>query len=381
MASLTETIAANNQAPTEGVDIAGNLSKGLQTGMQLATAKDQVEAKKLQLEEDRYKVDQMKFQAFDSMMKNLNRMNPVVAKQMSKNFKNRFQQYGFDPAIVDITLADPQFGRTYQNLSDIYAGKITGDKGALGDVVSSLADAGLLSEGLAAIKDAADNERSNKQLAQQNTQFYAGLKNAKDIAAMGIDKAQAVADKDVAKEFRKESRNLDDDLKKADDLMILVTKAKERFDEYSKDSVGGTGPLVTLGGTTSIANSKTQALKSTFSALSLDTLSKMFQGMSKLADTNAERARFESAQPSLTNDDAVNEQILNDMMDNAKRMRDKVLEAKRNLNESIGPAQSSSQRPQESQAVIDFKKYLETTKGSPEAKKKALDAFIKKNGG
>lgn len=47
--SLTEILAANNQAPTQGVDVAGNISSGVQAGMQLASAADQLEANKTKL--------------------------------------------------------------------------------------------------------------------------------------------------------------------------------------------------------------------------------------------------------------------------------------------------------------------------------------------
>lgn len=361
-----------DKAPTEGVDIAGNLSKGLQTGMQLATAKDQIEANKLKLEEDRYKVDQMKFQAFDSMMKNLNRMNPTVAKQMSKNFKNRFQQYGFDPTIVDVTLADPQFGRAYQNMAELYSGKLLSDKQSLAQAVQSFNDAGMFTEGIAAMKDATDNERSNKQLAQQNTQFYAGLKNAKDIAAMGIDKAQAVADKDIAKEKRKEAKQINEDLFKVDETMANLSKAKTQLEKYTDSTWMGTGPIATGFGSKKFVDQKTEALNTAFNTISLKALTEMFSGMSKAVDTEAERRAFQSTQPDTLLDDKTNMDLIDERIAAAQRMRTKLLNAQ---------SQYQTGAPAESQAVIDFKKYLETTKASPEAKQKALDAFIKKNGG
>lgn len=381
MASFTETIAANNQAPTEGVDIAGNLSKGLQTGMQLASVKDQLESQKMKLADQKIELLTKQATAMTNRTKSaMFAQSPAAFESIMKSneaYANSINM-PYNSEALRAAWKDPNLRLAAQKeINNVLAGGILQNPQAVVDFYGEQSPIIL-----DYLQNATYANAQNKIKNDQATKIEAmGNASNERVAAMGINKTQATADKEVAKEYRKESRNLDDDLKKADDLMLLVTKAKDRFDEYSKDSIGGTGPLVTLGGTTSIANSKTQALKSTFSALSLDTLSKMFQGMSKLADTNAERARFESAQPSLTNDDAVNEQILNDMMDNAKRMRDKVLEARRNLNESIGPAQSSSQRPQESQAVIDFKKYLQTAKGSPEAKQKALDAFIKKNGG
>lgn len=227
MASFTQAVALNNQAPTEGVDISGSVAKGLQTGMQLATAQEQVQSQKLKLEEDKIKLDQAKFQSFDNMMKTLNRAaNPAIAKQLAKGMKNRFQQLGFDPSIIDITVSDPNFGRVYQNISDSISGKILNDKEALAEAVQSFQDAGMFTEGMNVIQNSMTRQQGDKQLAQQDRQFYANMQNQKDIAAMGIAKEQRTVGRAEAAVQRKEVQDLSKRLE-ADSVPEIVTTLKQ----------------------------------------------------------------------------------------------------------------------------------------------------------
>lgn len=53
MASLTEVLAAGNAPPIEDVNIAGNLNEGLKAGMNLATAKEQVDSTKMKVAEQK----------------------------------------------------------------------------------------------------------------------------------------------------------------------------------------------------------------------------------------------------------------------------------------------------------------------------------------
>lgn len=163
MASLAETLGAREN-PT--VDVAQNVTAGVQAGVQLATAAEQVEQKKVQVEAMKEELNQKKFQSFDSMMKTLNRAsNPAIAKQLAKGMKNRFQQMGFDPAIVDITVSDPEFGRAYQNISDIYLGKLNGNPKALANALASTQDAGMFAEALTGLQGVLKREQDDKHLA------------------------------------------------------------------------------------------------------------------------------------------------------------------------------------------------------------------------
>lgn len=338
MASLVETLLTNNTPPTEGVDIAGNLSKGVQAGIQLATAAEEVQAKKQQVEAQKLQLDQAKFTAFDNLMKTFNRSNAAVRKSIAPRIKDRFQQYGFDPAIVDIMAADPETGRVYQNISDAYMGHFLNDPQSLSSALQSFQDAGMFAEGMDAFKTAMDNDRKNKEMKQQNNQYYAGLKNQKDISAannatqkevaeIGIKRAEVGIDKEIAKETRKEQKQIVDDLFKVDGTIANLQKAKADLEAYSKSKVLGTGPIATGAGLKKYLDQPTEDLDTTFNTISLKALTEMFAGMSKAVDTESERRAFQTTQPSVTLDDKTNLKLINERLDAAMKMRQKYLNA------------------------------------------------------
>ncbi len=193
MASLSDLLIARDTGRTQqGVDAAGSLQEGVAAGVQLATAKEQIESKKLQVEQQKEQLNQAKFQSFDNMMKTLNRAsgNPAVAKQIAKGMKARFQQLGFDPAIVDITVSDPEFGRLYQNMSDLMGGKILGNSAATARALQSAQDAGMLAESLTGLKGSLDRQQQTK-IEQM------GNDSAERIAAMQLEgKEKAVGAKE-----------------------------------------------------------------------------------------------------------------------------------------------------------------------------------------
>lgn len=342
MASFTETIAANNQGPTESVDIAGNLSKGLQTGMQLASVKDQLESQKLKLSEQKLDLQTKQATAmvnrtkaamfaqspaaFDSMMKS----NEAYANSINVPYNAEALRAAYkDPALRMAA---------QKEINKVLQGGISENPQAVIDFFGSESPA---------IFDYLQNAsyaNAQKKVAndQQTKIEQMGNDSAERIAAMGIRKTEARLDKDIAKEQRKEAKQLTEDLYNTDELLRTLTTVEDRFKKYSKDSIGGTGPLVTMGGATGIASAKTDALKADFSKISLEVLSKMFNGMSKLADTNSERARFEAAQPGVGKDDPVNEQILGDMIQTAQRMREKILRARSNLEAQATPGAGES---------------------------------------
>lgn len=142
--TLIEALGANNAPPTEGVNISGNLINGVKAGVDLATAAEQVESQKTQLAEQKLKLDQSKFASFNGMMQTLNRATPQIAKAMAPQLKNRFQGMGFDPAIVDAAIADPEFGRAYVNMANALGGKVAANPEALGRALQSAQQIGEL---------------------------------------------------------------------------------------------------------------------------------------------------------------------------------------------------------------------------------------------
>lgn len=96
-----------------------------------------------------------------------------------------------------------------------------------------------------------------------------------------------------------------------DEQIEKVRRAKKLLQKTVKEGgVADTGPIdqyiTGLG-------SEGQQLRQAFNDLSLAKMSKLFQGMSKAVDSDAERKMFEQSQASLGNYPSVNMQILNDM--------------------------------------------------------------------
>jgi len=96
----------------------------------------------------------------------------------------------------------------------------------------------------------------------------------------------------------------------ADEQLILIDDAIDAFKDYSQKSIGGTGPIATLGGLTQYTSEKTQNLQAKFKLINVKNMAKTFQGMSRAIDSNTERRAWEATQASITNDDAVNANIL-----------------------------------------------------------------------
>lgn len=131
-------------------------------------------------------------------------------------------------------------------------------------------------------------------------------------------------EKEVMKENRKERRQLDADIPKTESLLADLKKAKSMLDAYGKTGIRtGTGPIATLGGLTGYIGEDANALKAQFNKISLDSMTKMFQGMSKAVDSEGERRMFEGTQPSLGNDDITNNMLLDDRIKAVENMLNK----------------------------------------------------------
>jgi hypothetical protein len=134
------------------------------------------------------------------------------------------------------------------------------------------------------------------------------------------DKESAKEDVKIRTENRKEKKQLETDIQSTEKLLKNLEDTKKEFETYSKSTVAGTGPIATLGGSKKYFDSKLETLDSRFKEQNLDTMSKLFQGMSKAVDSESERRAFEAAQPSITNDDVTNKQILSRRIEAAKEL-------------------------------------------------------------
>jgi len=135
----------------------------------------------------------------------------------------------------------------------------------------------------------------------------------------------------VKKENRKTRRELDKAEKTTQETIKELESIDKQFEEYSRTSPGGTGPIATAFGLTKYASEKTQALDARFKLTGLKQMVKMFAGLSKAIDSDAERRAFEATQLDLKNDDNVNRQIIRDKLNAAKALLTKTQNAKRNF--------------------------------------------------
>lgn len=96
----------------------------------------------------------------------------------------------------------------------------------------------------------------------------------------------------------------------ADEQLTLIDDSLDALKNYSKNTMFGTGPAATAFGLKKYVDQDTQNLEAKFRMINLKNLAKTFQGMSRAVDSEVERRAWEATQPSLSNDDIVNSNIL-----------------------------------------------------------------------
>jgi len=127
-------------------------------------------------------------------------------------------------------------------------------------------------------------------------------------------KNQAVIDKEnrgVRMEAQKSLKDLDKQI-------ANVKKAAKLMKDSTKSLVSDTGPIDQY---ISPLGTKGQKLRQTFNEISLDKMTKMFAGMSKAIDSDAERKFFEQSQVSMGSYPEVNMGILKNMLVNLESLK------------------------------------------------------------
>lgn len=190
-------------------------------------------------------------------------------------------------------------------------------------------------------KTLAENKTSYAQLkdklamAQAEQDKILGLKEKekdrqlqRELASGKIAKEEAKEDKQIKKENRKMRTELNAAESSLTDQLKMLENAKKQFEDYSSGSLVGTGPLATGMGTKTFLSKDLESLESTFNNISLQNMVKMFAGMSKAVDSEAERRAFESTQPNIKLDDATNRKLLQDKIDATKSLLEKTRKSK-----------------------------------------------------
>lgn len=179
-----------NKAPIEKSRISDEITGGLQAGIGLATAKEQVEEKKIQVAQQKEQLEMGKINSFNGMIKTLNMAKPAIAKQMAPKIKERFQAMGFDPAIIDTVMADPDFGRALFNIANEHGSELSATPENRAKMLSAYQDIGLLSDGVNYIQDVKKQSQQNKFAMEQQARQIQGQK---DVAAIGAQKEEKKA--------------------------------------------------------------------------------------------------------------------------------------------------------------------------------------------
>ena len=159
----------------------------------------------------------------------------------------------------------------------------------------------------------------------------------------------------IRSENRKEKKQLERDVQNTEKLVKDLEDTQKIFNKYSKDSIGGTGSIATGFGAKKLISADLERLDSKFKQQNLETMSKMFQGMSKAVDSDSERKAFEAAQPSITNDDSTNKQIIEERIKKAQDLLNKQ-RAKANSIDSKGNIIEPDQGAQKDSSIEQYAK-------------------------
>lgn len=125
----------------------------------------------------------------------------------------------------------------------------------------------------------------------------------------------------MRKENIKTRKQAENSVKDLDEQLLKVRRAKDLLEDLVKNSTfSDTGPIDQY---TSGLTSRGQKLRQAFNDLSLDKMAKLFKGMSKAVDSDAERKMFEQSQASTSNFPDVNMDILKQMENSITSLKNK----------------------------------------------------------
>jgi len=150
------------------------------------------------------------------------------------------------------------------------------------------------------------------------------MEDKKEKAPSFLEKETIKADLKEKSAVQKENRSVrgeaEDSLKDIDKNIANVKKAVELMKTSTKSLVSDTGPIDQF---ISPLSTQGQKLRQVFNEISLDKMTKMFAGMSKAIDSDAERKFFEQSQVSMGSYPEVNMNILKRMLNNLENLKRK----------------------------------------------------------
>ncbi len=184
MASLSDTLVASNAPPTQG--ITQDMQEGMKAGIGLATAKEQVESAKVKLEDQKAELVMKQANTANSLLTNLARANPAVAKMMVKQVREKLLNLGVDPEIANYTISDDANRQRQIAFSQMAGGKLTSDKELAGEYFQNLASVVGYDQAAQQFSTELKNQQDNSKQQVANTQQT-------KIEQMGNDSAERIA--------------------------------------------------------------------------------------------------------------------------------------------------------------------------------------------
>ena len=189
-----------------------------------------------------------------------------------------------------------------------------------------------------------ENAEANRDLTREQMQMrkdmnLQNMQLRRELAQGQQEAKQQELNFKVGKEAKKELVKFEEAETDAQKALRDLMSLKEEFEDYSRTSPFGTGKYATAFGLTAPVSQKTEYLRSRFAGAGLEEMVRIFDGMSKAIDSEGDRKKFESTQPSIELDDETNRKLLNRRIDIAKNVLRKIIEKKQKL---VGQPQQSS---------------------------------------
>lgn len=241
--------------------------------------------------------------AASSLASTLDKYSPTPVGVQAQKFSA-----GETPNINEIVKLSDSIERGEDDpLIDLKKQKLEAQIGEIGkeDPLSDLRRKKMLAEIDRMSKDTKDpnadlkRQKLQAQIDKLNRDTTKGSKKPKNKFEEELDKVNA---KDYAKAQTQAKSAVAND--------AMIDDALDSFLTYSDKNLGGTGPLATGFGAKALFDDETANLQAKLGSVAFDKMTKMFAGMSKAIDSDAERAAFEKIQPNIKNDDLTNASIL-----------------------------------------------------------------------
>ena len=191
-------------------------------------------------------------------------------------------------------------------------------------------------------------ERS-QDLAMKREELDYKKKN--DASAKIQAKEEVKENIQISKENRKIRKELDAAVPMLETQLQNIKEAKELLGKTSTGPIDQYGAKFTDNG---------QKLEKKLNKISLETMVKMFSGMSKAVDTNAERAQFQSTQPSMSDFENVNKDTLNALEKSVKSLIEKTNKSKQLYDRTGDFTQPEEKAPQQNNASQSTGPYGDT---------------------